>query len=138
MSSQDNDTWAMSRVTGETESFLIRIRTGLSTAAGDPELPNALHVVWHGTLDQDAMAELENRLAEALERDRTAILAAVVTVLDRGTRRWTWYYSDRAAVQKRVNEALSGQPRYPIQLSTESDPDWECFRSLLRDAGLET
>ena len=137
MSYQDNGAWALCRLTSADETLLVRMRTNLGTLVGDPALPDLLAVAWQGSIDSEAMAAFENRLVEALEGNRLALLVAVITTLDQGTRRWLWYYGDREAVEARLNEALSGDTIFPVRLTTESDPEWESYRSLLRDTTLE-
>jgi len=72
------------------------------------------------------MRVLEDALDAALDPERLAILAFIHT--HGGVRRWHYYVSDVGVVGERINKALSGKPKFPINLAVEDDPDWHEMR----------
>lgn len=62
----------------------------------------------------------------------SACLALVQTFAD--SREWTFYTPSPDAFTAEFNRLLSGHPRFPIQLTLESDPQWSRWRkfALLR------
>jgi hypothetical protein len=74
-------------------------------------------------LASEAMGTFENRLCSAWERDALAFLAAVLTY--DGARQWVFYTSDVAECGRRLHEMPQEIDPYPIELTTESDPQWQ-------------
>ncbi|MGC5989660.1 DUF695 domain-containing protein [Ralstonia pseudosolanacearum] len=70
----------------------------------------------------------EDELQAAEERDRTGVLAAVVT----GDGKVEWYYLARShdEFMRVLNKTLQGKPHFPIAISLEQDPEWSMYRSL--------
>jgi hypothetical protein len=70
-----------------------------------------------------SMGVFEDRLCEAWERDGLAFLAAVLTF--DGARQWVFYTRDVAQCGQRLHEMPQEEDPYPIELTTEADPQWQ-------------
>ncbi len=131
-----NSGWAAA-TGGDPESpMLLRFRQPLPAPAEVAHLDQVLRVLWiyadEGTgalpTDEDAnrMARFENELCDALERDQTAILTAVLT-LD-GARQWIFYTGDVQSCGDRINRMPQEESGYPLELDTFADSAWSYLR----------
>lgn len=79
---------------------------------------------------ESELSDFENRLNDALDPERIAILVFVFT--SAGAREWGYYVgNDVDLIGERVNRALAGQPGLPIRLEVMDDPAWDNLRQLL-------
>ncbi len=130
--SAETDAWTGAQGEMAGRPMLLRFRPTLATVLGHRQYPRRLIISWDfgddgasGMPDQDqarAMKEFENSLVAALDPQRLAILAFVVTTA--GVREWNYYVGAIDAVGARINEALTEQPGLPIALSVVDDADW--------------
>lgn len=135
----DRDEWTLAEGDIEGRPSVLRFRPSLSKVLGNPRLPRRLVVTWEygddggtGMPDPETSEDLEifeDALHEALDGDRTAVLAFVFTHI--GVREWHYYFSDIEAVGERINEALSEQPDLPIEIKAFDDPDWNEMSAVL-------
>ncbi len=92
------------------------------------------------TDDSELMAEFENRFCDAVEHDATAILTAVLTF--DGARQWVFYTRDVQECGERLNTMPQNDEPYPLELTTEPDPDWRYLReeilTLVPDDEMQT
>lgn len=131
-----HDAWAGSEGELESGPFILRFRTPVASPGATHPYEHLLHVIWayadedSGTLptdaDSEAMQEFEDRLCEAWEHDALAILTAVLTF--DGARQWVFYTQEVAECEERLNAMAQGDEPYPIELTTEPDPDWSYLR----------
>jgi hypothetical protein len=142
----DDDEWTLAEGSIDERPSMVRFRPGLAQAMGLPALPKRLVVVWEygddgdtGMPDAEIAEDLElfeNALNEALDPDRTAVLAFVFTHL--GTREWHYYIADLEEVADKINEALCEQPDLPIQMRAFDDPEWTELATVLNSVLDET
>ncbi|MEZ9526994.1 DUF695 domain-containing protein [Enterovibrio norvegicus] len=119
--------------TNEGEPRLIRYRPDLEPFLGSSNYPQRLVIIWDYEIDNSSgmpseqlseeMKDFEDALVGALDPDRIAILAFVLT--NAGSREWHYYVSDIQEVGNKINLALSSFPKLPLHLQVEGDPDWE-------------
>lgn len=134
----DDDTWATADGSIDGRPSTVRYRAGLLSMLGHPELSQRLLITWEYGDDGEAglpsdEAELlafESTLHDALDHDRTAVLAFVFTHL--GVREWHYYVGDLDVVDDKINEALASQPDLPISIKAFDDPQWAELASVLR------
>jgi len=134
----DQDTWATANGSIDGRPSTVRYRAGLLRTLGHPELPRRMLITWEfGDDGQSGLpgdeAELlafESALHDALDRDRTAVLAFVFTHL--GVREWHYYVGDLELVGDKINDALASQPELPIAIKAFDDPEWAELVSVLR------
>lgn len=132
------DSWATANGSIDGRPSTVRYRPGLSSALGHPALPRRLLITWeYGDdgesglpSDEAALHAFESALHDALDRDRTAVLAFVFTHL--GVREWHYYVDDLDAVSDKINDALADQPDLPIWIKAFDDPEWTELASVLR------
>jgi hypothetical protein len=118
-------------------AFLLRFRTPV---LGPPDLisyERLLTIVWiyadegSGEMptyeDSEQMKQFENRFCNAVEPDALAVLTAVLT-LD-GARQWVFYTRDIKECSNRLHEMPQNEERYPIELTTKLDPEWNYLRT---------
>ena len=79
--------------------------------------------------DSEQMAEFENRFCDAVERDATAILTAVLTF--DGARQWVFYTGDVQECGERLANMPQRDEPYPLELATEEDPGWQYLREQI-------
>ncbi|KKL01053.1 DUF695 domain-containing protein [Rheinheimera mesophila] len=112
---------------------IIRYRPDLEPFIGIESHPQRLVIIWEYDTENssgmpsdkqsDEMKAFEDVLASALDPNRLAVLAFILT--SNGSREWHYYVSDIEEVGQKINNALSGFPKLPIHLQVESDPEWE-------------
>lgn len=78
------------------------------------------------TEDSEQMGEFEDRFCDAVETDATAILTAVLTF--DGARQWVFYTRDIQECGDRLNNMPQNGDPYPVELTTDLDPDWRYLR----------
>ena len=76
-----------------------------------------------------SMVQLERAIENSLLKPTSCRHAYSRT--GNGNKEFVYYISDRDAIMSEFNEALSGHPRYPIEINFYNDPEWEDFRKLL-------
>jgi hypothetical protein len=134
-----HDAWATSDGTLETGPFIVRFRTPIVQAGQAQGHRRCLVVCWpyadegSGAMptrsDSAAMEVFENRICHAWEHDGLAILAAVLTF--DGARQWVFYTEDVGECGERLNAMPQERDPYPIELTTEEDPDWAYLREQI-------
>jgi hypothetical protein len=134
-----HDAWAASD--GETDGgpFILRFRTPVMEAGETEGHPRLVVVCWPyapdgaGAMPDDttssAMGVFEDRICAAWECDCLAVLAAVLTF--DGARQWVWYTHNVDECGKRLNDMPQEVDAYPIELTTEEDPDWNYLRDQI-------
>lgn len=105
-------------------------------------LPDRVTLVWRyqsetgmpTTGEREAMDRLEDLLVPLIDRPGLATLALVST--GENLREWIYYAKSRSEFLQALNEALSGQTRFPIEIHATPDPNWstyERFRQGVRE-----
>jgi hypothetical protein len=134
----EEDTWATANGSIDGRPSTARYRPSLLGTLGHPALPRRLLITWeYGDdgesglpSDEAELLAFESTLRDALDRDRTAVLAFVFTHL--GVREWHYYVDDLELVGDKINDALASQPDLPISIKAFDDPEWTELASVLR------
>ena len=131
--SAETSAWNIAEGENEGKPRLIRYRPDLESCIGSSNYPQRLVIIWNYEADNSSgmpseqlseeMKSFEDALVGALDPDRLAILAFVLT--NKGSREWHYYVSDTQEVGSRINLALSTFPKLPLHLQVEDDPEWE-------------
>ena len=106
------------------------------------EHPDRVIIVWRyespsgmpSQSQRDAMDRLENILDPAIRKRALGSLVLVST--GNNWREWVYYARSEKAFIAGLNEALGGQPRFPIEIHAAPDPQWstyETFRKEVRE-----
>lgn len=77
--------------------------------------------------DYQRMNLLEDTLESALNQDLST-LALVST--GEGLRKWTYYVRSEDEFLARLNYAFTGSLRFPIEIYTAYDPNWDAYRDF--------
>jgi len=128
-----HDKWAFATGENETGPWFVRFRTPVYKPTESNEYIHRLSVLWiyanedSGELpspkESNKMEIFENRLCEAWEYDKHAILTAIVTF--DGAMQWVFYTKEVHECGKRLNEMPQEKEPYPIELTTEQDKTWD-------------
>ncbi len=134
-----HDQWAMTHGERAAGPFVLRFRTPVLQAGETGTHLHRVSVLWpyavEGTkampspADSKQMGVFEERLCKAWEQGADAVLVAVLTF--DGARQWVFYARDVGLCAKRISEMPQEKERYPIELTTERDPDWAWLRDEL-------
>jgi hypothetical protein len=137
------DRWSLAEGTHDGKRVVLRFRDGFRNRPDLSSYPRLVRVVWTYQSDAtgmpdsqagDQMGVFEDRLIEAVEPSQTAALVAVITT--DGRREWMYYTSDAEEFDRRLTEMPQEKHGYPIEVSTEHDPEWSAlYEEIL--SGLE-
>lgn len=124
------------------KTSMIRARQDLLPAALGAGLNERVIVTWQcrnplasglpSSTDYAEIKEFEGLIVRFLEDG--ALLAFVLT--EDGAVNMNFYTSDTDWFVERLNEALEDKPVQPIELSTESDPQWTEYQAMLEATGM--
>lgn len=127
-----NDIWAVAEGMHENVPLTIRFRNEFQKKPDVSEHPYLIQVTWSyvggdsgmpDNLTNEKMGIFEDRLTNTVETDMSAVLAAVIT--NDGKREWVFYASDVQEFANRMTQMPQEKERYPIELTTEQDPEWK-------------
>jgi len=126
------------------KTSMIRARPDLLPAVLGAGLNERVVVSWQcrnplgsglpSNTDYAEIKEFEGLIVRFLEEG--ALLAFVLT--EDGAVNMNFYTSDTGWFVERLNEALEDKPVQPIELTSESDPDWTEYRAMLEATGMST
>lgn len=134
MSAGTQEPWAFAIGESDEGPTTTRIRTRAPDDEEKADYPRLVLIRWAFDADQphmpgdedlDAMGEFENTLDAAMDSGGWGTLAAVVT-RDK-TREWRIYTPDFDRFQDGLNDALMGQPPYPLSFELFEDADWDGY-----------
>jgi hypothetical protein len=142
----DGDEWAAVKGKAENGPFVLRYRTPILAPSDTKGYGRVLKIVWAyanentrampTSEESKRMAQFENRFCDAVEQDALAILTAVLTF--DGARQWVFYTRDVQECGVRLNEMPQDDEPYPLELTTEQDPQWTYLREeVLRKVPVE-
>lgn len=137
--SANTDAWNTADGQYQGKPRLLRYRPNLKKYLGDPEYPRRLIIIWDYESENssglpssellDEMRSFEDAVVNALDIDRCAVLAFILT--QNGVREWHFYLDDVSEVGDRINESLTTFPKLPLHLQVEEDSNWDEMRAVL-------
>lgn len=139
MSGSTDEPWIFATGTRSGAPMICRLRTRPPSDEERAQYPLLVLIRWtfEPEDEDDALPEEEElkamvALEEALDASMTAqgwgLNVAVVTT--GGVREWRTYTQDLERFQQGLNDALEGQPRYPLSFETFDDPDWQAYSEI--------
>jgi Family of unknown function (DUF695) len=81
------------------------------------------------TAERQRMEQLEDLLTPKVEAGGSSTLTLVST--GENLREWVYYTTTEAGYMARLNEALRGQPPFPIEIIRGHDPAWSTYQTFL-------
>lgn len=125
-----DDLWAIAEGEHGGMPLIVRFRRALAARPDVHAHPELIKVSWtyrgeySGLPDpatSAAMSAFEQRLSALMERDAAALMAAIVTY--NNGRMWIFYAHSMAVFGERL-QALMGDLALPIDVESETDPEW--------------
>ncbi len=77
----------------------------------------------------ELIAEVEEKLRRAMEKDKLAILTGNYT--GAGAKYWVFYTRHLPSFGERLNDCLAEYELLPLEIQCEEDPDWEEYSDML-------
>jgi Family of unknown function (DUF695) len=78
--------------------------------------------------ERQRMDEMEDALETLMEKDDFSTLALVST--GENLREWTYYAKSEGEFIARLNKALAGKPKFPIEVHMATDPKWAMYEKF--------
>ncbi len=132
--------WLIARGSASGRPLILRMRQEIPAGIQPTDYPFQITIRWgyedrsnNGlpvTTALERMNELEDHL-DVIEGPANGVLVFSVTG-DQRTE-WIWYTRDKAGFIQRLNEALAGCERFPIEVYMADDPEWSAFLDLHRE-----
>jgi len=143
---QLTDKWFDAIAENEDGSFTyISGRSDIEQFINSGKMKERIEITWNYEKDErgvpcndkeaQIMEAVQDRLQKAMERDKLAILTGIYT--GNGKREWIFIARNTQAFGERLNEALQGLPKLPIEIYAEKDPDNEEYKDMLELKGDE-
>jgi len=135
------ETWTVAKSSVKGIPVIYKLMSELPDEVTRGKLPWLTVVSWkydgstnNGMPTQDVnegMIELEDNL-EAIA-GREAIYLDVYTGTGNDLKEFVFYISDQTEFMENFNDAMSGKPRYPIEINFYEDKEWSDLANLQSD-----
>lgn len=122
----EDDNGALVIVTGRTDVAKFRdnprfnIRLSVRWRYGDAGMPD--------TDVSTMMQTVTEMLAKEFKKDPVAVLTGIYT--GAGLREWVFYTLSLPIFGRKLNETLAALPVLPLEISAESDADWDEYAEM--------
>jgi hypothetical protein len=128
-----DNSWALAEASDDGRPLVFRFRTGFPSTVKRSRFPLMIAITWRFESDSGmpsnrekaSMDDLEESLSHVVESTGKAVLTVIVTGNE--VREWQFYTRSQDEFMRLLNQALAGKPRFPIEISTDDDPDWEAY-----------
>lgn len=134
------DPWLVAHGSSSGRPLILRMRQEIPAGIHFQDYPFQITIHW-GYEDKSnnglpvqavlgRMNELEDQL-DPLEGTENGFMVFSVTGDQR--KEWIWYVRNKAAFIQKLNEALAGHERFPIEIFLADDPTWSAYFDLLQE-----
>lgn len=137
----DEDSWTLLEGTHDGKPVLIRARQFLS-GIDKGSYPVRLNIFWQmrtpdanglaSTSESAALEVFEERLVRAVDHDSQSVLSLVLT--GHGQREFVFHTADSSEFVRRLTQMPQEPERYPIEIRSHEDPEWEYDHDVTRQA----
>lgn len=137
----NEDKWTVARGEVDGHAFIIRARSSLPSQADREFFRHLIVISWgydaeaNNGFPPEAVSEhmenFETALFESFNENSAEGCGVAVVTTD-GTRQWRFYTPNTEAFMEAFNQALVGQPAYPIELEAFDDPEWGALDELIK------
>ncbi len=128
----------MGQLSADGLPLVVRARQALPSAPDRQIYPWLVRITWRYQGDNVGMPPATDRrqiqdFEQAVEKPlaQKGIGEEVASITGNHAKEWRYYTYDRDEFMQRLNTALIGRPKYPIDLQSFSDPDWVALSKLL-------
>lgn len=127
-----NNKWAVAEGKHNKLPLIVRFRDELQERPNISGHPNLVRIIWSydaldnglpGNMVMEQLNIFEERLSSIVEHDALAVLVVVMT--NDGDREWAFYARDVDEFANRLMNLAQDEERYPIELTSRSDPEWD-------------
>lgn len=139
------DTWFIGEGLCDDQPVLLRGRQNVDQLVQRTAYPDLLRIALSyepydksGLPDAETneqLTQLEDKVFDALEQDLLCVFFCISTY--NGIREWVAYTRSEQEAGERLEACFEGEPPFSIEVTIEDDPEWEEYRSLLEDAGMD-
>lgn len=133
----ENGIWwtAPAEAEGGSELVMVTGRRDVERFRSNPRFNVRVTVSWRyapsgmpDTATSELMEQAQERLQREFTKDPVAVLTGIYT--GAGQRDWVFYTLSIHIFGRKLNEALADLPVLPLEISAESDPDWEEYAEM--------
>ncbi len=117
--------------------IMVTGRRDIDRFRSNPKFKTRVEVTWRysgepsgmpDTATAELMEQATERLQRAFDKDPVAVMTGIYTGDDE--RNWVFYTLSLPIFGRKLNEALDDMPVLPLEISAESDPDWEEYDEM--------
>jgi hypothetical protein len=136
MPTPNEDYGVIAKIVEDGKPVVLRISRGALTDANRAKFPWLVIVGWKyegGAMPaketNGRMIQLEDALEDQIVARGQSVHA--VSRTGNGLKEWEYYITDRDDFIERLNQALTGHERYPIEITFYSDPEWKELKRFI-------
>lgn len=140
IASEEGAVWSTAIATRPTDGHRVvyRYRSEFGPSFNRALYPDRVIIAWHfksesgmpATAERESMDRMEDLLAPHVEQNAVATLVLVST--GDGLREWVYYARSKEEFMARMNKALQGLPRFPIDVDLWKDPEWTRYKAFTK------
>jgi hypothetical protein len=130
------DVWEIYTAEDNGMPLVVRLRSDIPSTVTPSAYPHMIAITWQyksesgmpSALEKESMDDLEDTITSVVEPKNQGFLTVVVTGNE--TREWQFYARNTQDFMSLLNGALANKPVFPIELSLQSDPEWEAYKQF--------
>jgi hypothetical protein len=137
---QPEQEWLTATATEDDMTVLFRLLPEIPQDITPADFPARIEIIWNyqspnetgmpGPEDLELMNQFEQKLVDAWQETALGFMTMLIT----GNQmcEWQWYLKDADQALVALNEAATELPPLPIDIHTETDPDWYTYSNFMR------
>ncbi|QDT96981.1 DUF695 domain-containing protein [Gimesia aquarii] len=132
--------WLTATALEDEYTVFFRLLPKIPEAISTADFPDRIEIIWSyqspndtgmpAAEDQQRMNEFEERLEEAWLN--TGMGYPTMLITGNQICEWQWYVKHIDQALEALNAALADLPELPIDIHTESDPDWYAYSNFMQ------
>lgn len=137
---QPEQEWLTATAKEDDFTVIFRLLPDIPTGLVTEEFPARIEIIWKyespnesgmpGPEDLKAMNQFEDRLVAAWQNAGIGYLTMLIT--GNNLCEWQWYLKDTDQALRILNEATADLPPLPLDIHTESDPEWYSYSNFMK------
>lgn len=137
--SEQEPEWLTATALEDDFTIFFRLLPNIPTQISTADFSDRIEIIWTyqspnesgmpGPKDQQKMNEFEERLVAAWQDSGMGYLTMLLT----GNQicEWQWYVKNTTLALHVLNKAMADLPRLPLDIHTETDPDWYAYSNFM-------